>query len=91
MSGREKLKPLRIQDSDTEIEEQQDANKQVINLKEAIDRINFFLSIKFGLKFFCPYHFIWEFRYNDYRIFRPTLIRKYMFSKISASKKNIQV
>ncbi|RNA33139.1 tigger transposable element-derived 6-like [Brachionus plicatilis] len=28
------------QDSDTEIEEQQDANKQVINSKEAIDRIN---------------------------------------------------
>ncbi|RNA22174.1 hypothetical protein BpHYR1_043052 [Brachionus plicatilis] len=50
MSGREKLKPLRIQDSDTEIEEQQDANKQVINSKEAIDRINemkhFFLNKK---------------------------------------------
>ncbi|RMZ97290.1 hypothetical protein BpHYR1_044587, partial [Brachionus plicatilis] len=30
----------RIQDSDTEIEEQQDANKQVINSKEAIDRID---------------------------------------------------
>ncbi|RNA14071.1 hypothetical protein BpHYR1_006913 [Brachionus plicatilis] len=28
------------QESDTEIEEQQDANKQVINSKEAIDRIN---------------------------------------------------
>ncbi|RNA05961.1 hypothetical protein BpHYR1_021085 [Brachionus plicatilis] len=38
------------QDSDAEIEEQQDANKQVINSKEAIDRINelkqFFLTQK---------------------------------------------